>query len=65
MDRLLSCMKDKTFSALDPDRDCLTVLSQAQDMLRREHSIARMTIQVESYDESVMRSCESCRRPRI
>jgi len=58
-------MKDKIFCALDPDRDCLTVLSQAQDMLRREHSIARMTIQVESYDESVMRSCESCRRPRI
>lgn len=52
----------KTF-ILDPDRDSLTVLSQAQEMLRREHSIGRTTIQVEPYDESVMNSCENCRRP--
>jgi len=49
--------------AIDPDRDYLTVLSQAQEMLRHEHSIARMTIQVEPYDEQVMSSCENCRQP--
>ncbi len=53
----------KNFFSLDSDRDYLTVLSQAQEMLRREHSIARTTIQVEPYDEPVMSSCENCRRP--
>ncbi len=48
---------------LDADRDYLTVLSEAQEMLRREHSIARMTIQIEPYDEYIMNSCENCRRP--
>jgi hypothetical protein len=49
--------------SLDADRDYLTVLSEAQEMLRREHSIARMTIQIEPYDEYIMNSCENCRRP--
>ncbi|CAF3645255.1 unnamed protein product [Adineta steineri] len=49
--------------AIDSDRDYLTVLSQAQEMLRHEHSIARMTIQVEPYDAHIMSSCENCRRP--
>ncbi|CAF0879872.1 unnamed protein product [Adineta ricciae] len=49
--------------AIDSNRDYLTVLSQVQDMLRREHSISRMTIQVEPYDEFIMNSCENCRRP--
>ncbi|CAF3369271.1 unnamed protein product [Rotaria sp. Silwood1] len=49
--------------AISPDRDCLTVLRQAQDMLRYKHSIARTTIQIEPYDEYVMNACEDCRRP--
>lgn len=49
--------------SLDPDQDYLTVLNQAQDMLRRKHSIARMTIQVEPYDETAMSLCETCRVP--
>jgi len=47
--------------AVDPDRDYLTLLSQVQEMLRHEHSIARTTIQIELYDEHVMNSCENCR----
>ncbi len=48
---------------IDSDRDYLTVLNEAQEMLRREHSITRATIQIEPYDEQIMNSCESCRRP--
>lgn len=48
---------------LEADRDYLEVLNQAQDMLRNKHSIARMTIQIEPYDEHIMSSCENCRRP--
>jgi len=43
--------------------DNLTVLNDAQEMLRREHSITRATIQIEPYDEQIMNSCEKCRQP--
>jgi len=49
--------------AIDDDRDYLTVLNDAQDMLRREYLITRTTIQIEPYDEQIMNSCENCRRP--
>ncbi|UJR27692.1 hypothetical protein I4U23_008970 [Adineta vaga] len=49
--------------AIDSSRDYLSVLNQAQEMLRHEHSISRMTIQIEPYEETIMNSCENCRRP--
>ncbi|CAF3322195.1 unnamed protein product [Rotaria socialis] len=49
--------------AINPDIDPLTVLYQAQEMLRNTHSIVRTTIQIEHYDEHVISSCEDCRRP--
>ncbi|CAF2160077.1 unnamed protein product [Rotaria magnacalcarata] len=49
--------------AINPDKDPLTVLYQAQEMLRNTHSIVRTTIQIEHYDEHVISSCEDCRRP--
>ena len=61
---LLRSKIEQIFS-LDPDQDYLTVLNQAQEMLRRKHSIARMTIQVEPYDAPMMSSCETCRRPAL
>jgi zinc transporter 2 len=51
--------------AIDVDQDYLTVLNDAQEMLRREHTITRVTIQIEPYDEQIMNSCETCRRPEI
>jgi hypothetical protein len=48
---------------LDSDRDHLTVLNDAQEMLRREYLITRSTIQIELYNEQIMNSCENCRRP--
>ncbi|CAF2848191.1 unnamed protein product [Rotaria sp. Silwood2] len=48
--------------AISSDRDFLTVLRQAQEMLRQKHSIARTTIQIEPYDEHIMNACEDCRR---
>jgi hypothetical protein len=48
---------------LDSDRNYLTVLSDAQEMLRHEHLITKATIQIEPYDEQIMNSCENCRRP--
>ena len=51
--------------SLDSDRDYLTVLNDAQEMLRREHAITRVTIQIEPYDEQIMNACETCRRPEI
>ncbi|CAF2937693.1 unnamed protein product [Rotaria sp. Silwood2] len=48
--------------AIDSDHDYLTVMNDAQEMLRHKYSIKRVTIQVEPYDENVMNSCENCRR---
>jgi hypothetical protein len=48
---------------IDNDQDYLTVLNDAQAMLRDEHSITQATIQIEPYDEQIMNSCENCRRP--
>lgn len=48
---------------LGPEKDCLEVLGQAQQMLRAKHSIVRTTIQVEHYDEPTMSLCQDCRRP--
>lgn len=49
--------------AIDPSYDSLAVLNSAQEVLRREHSISRTTIQVELYNEIVMNACESCQLP--
>ncbi|CAF1577539.1 unnamed protein product [Rotaria sp. Silwood1] len=49
--------------AIDSDQDFLTVLNEAQDILRHKHLITRVTIQVEPYEEHIMNSCENCRRP--
>ncbi|CAF1191149.1 unnamed protein product [Rotaria sordida] len=48
--------------AIDNEHDHLTVLNEAQEMLRRQHSITRVTIQIEPYDEYIMNSCENCRQ---
>lgn len=51
------------FVSTDPSYDSLAVLNSAQEVLRREHSISRTTIQVELYNEIVMNACESCQLP--
>lgn len=48
---------------LDDDREYLKVLNEAQEMLRHQHSITRVTIQIEPFDEQIMNSCETCRIP--
>ncbi len=53
------------YLSIDVDQDYLTVLNDAQEMLRHEHTITRVTIQIEPYDEQIMNSCETCRRPEI
>lgn len=52
------------FFCIDPGYDSLAVLNSAQEMLRREHSISRTTIQVELYNEAVMSACETCQHPQ-
>ncbi|CAF1269965.1 unnamed protein product [Adineta steineri] len=48
--------------AIDNDQDPLKILSEAQKMLRNKHSITRSTIQVETYNEHIMNSCENCQQ---
>ncbi|CAF4217135.1 unnamed protein product [Adineta steineri] len=48
--------------AIDNDQDPLKILSDAQKMLRKKHSITRSTIQVETYNEHIMNSCENCQQ---
>ncbi|CAF0804539.1 unnamed protein product [Didymodactylos carnosus] len=49
---------------VDSDHNHLALLHQAQDILRREHSIDRTTIQIEEYDD-IMAFCENCKRPGV
>ena len=48
---------------LDDDREYLKVLNDAQEMLRQQYLITRVTIQIEPFDEQIINSCETCRVP--
>ncbi|CAF1310175.1 unnamed protein product [Adineta ricciae] len=49
--------------AADNTEDAMTILNEAQTLLRREHSINRTTIQVELYNKAIINSCDTCRGP--
>ncbi|CAF1310159.1 unnamed protein product [Adineta ricciae] len=49
--------------ATDNSEDAMTILNEAQTLLRREHSINRTTIQVELYNKAIINSCDNCRGP--
>lgn len=61
--RIVCQLPWKSSLYLDDDREYLKVLNEVQEMLRREHLITRVTIQIEPYDEQIMNSCETCRMP--
>ena len=41
---------------VDNNRDYLGVLNEAREMLRNKHSMVRVTIQIEPYDEQIVNS---------
>ncbi|CAF0720346.1 unnamed protein product [Adineta ricciae] len=51
--------------AIENEGDSMRVLTEAQEMLRRDHGISRSTIQVEMYDANIMNSCDNCQRPDV